>query len=206
MTYSSKIQSINDISFEAIRKIAITEILGYSNDVRNKLWNDLKRGTALLNTHEQMCQYMLSYGKMHQAKLLDSFKKLDKTTFHNEIEVIDWGCGQAMGTINLFDYLKEHNLDSSIKKVTLIEPSQKALERAKVHIQAYCDNDVQIVTNSNFFENIEASDIASKSGRDVIHIFSNIIDVEDIDLKYLSGLIDKSVKTDNYLVCVGPLN
>ena len=38
------------------------------------------------------------------------------------------------------------------------------------------------------------------------HIFSNILDVAEIDLKHLANLIDSSILNDNYIVSVGPLN
>lgn len=184
----------------------MNDIRGLSKSKRDDLYDELRRGTALLESHEQMCQYHWSFGNMHQAKLLDSFKQLDHRIFENEIEIIDWGCGQAMGTVNLFDYLNDKGLSSSIKKVTLIEPSENALEYAKSHVNCYLNDSIELKTFSEFFENINPSDISAAADRSVIHIFSNILDVAQINLKHLSRLIDQSVQSDNYLVCVGPLN
>lgn len=206
MSYESKIKSLNEPSFDAIRSIANNEIAHLSRSQRDQLWLELNRGVALLDSHEHMCQYISSFGNMHKAKLFDAFKRLPKEAYQNEIEIVDWGCGQALGTINLFDFLKSLNASQNIKKITLIEPSKAALERGKINLSAYIDDSTELVTISEFFENISPKTIETKSNRTVVHIFSNILDVVQIDLKHLANLIDKAVLTDNYLICVGPLN
>lgn len=206
MSYESKIRALAKPTFSAIRKIAADELSHLTKSERDKLWTQLERGTALLRTHEQMCQYLFSFGNMHQAKLTDAFKQLPINVFQNELEVIDWGCGQAMGTINLIDYLQSVNANANIKKITLIEPASVALERARLHINAIKDDSIELITRSDYFENILPEDITSSANRTIIHLFSNILDVVQIDLKHLAKLIDGSVNSDNYLVCVGPLN
>ena len=205
-SYKDKIASLQDPSFDGIRKIAVSEIAHFSASEHTRYYDELKRGTALIETHEQLCAYLRSFGKMHKAKLIDSIKRLPTELLNQPFEIVDWGCGQAMGTINLFDFLKDQGKSSNIKKVTLIEPSEVALERAKIHVSAYFKNQENLVSISEFFENINPDQITSDSGLPVLHIFSNILDVEQIDLKNLSRLIDKSVVTENYLLCVGPLN
>jgi len=49
-------------------------------------------------------------------------------------------------------------------------------------------------------------EIESKNNRVVIHFFSNILDIKEIDLKDIAVKIDNSVLNDNYIVSVGPLN
>lgn len=204
--YGSKIASLSSPTFDEIRRIAIAEISHFSDEEHTHHYNQLKRGTALLETHEQLCAYLRSFGKMHKEKLLDSIRKLPRELLNHPFEVIDWGCGQAIGTVNLFDYLNTQGKGVNIKKVTLIEPSKVALERASIHLAPYLSNSDDLVTMSSFFEAIEPEQISSNSGLPVVHIFSNILDIEQIDLKHLSQLIDKSVQTENYILCVGPLN
>ena len=206
MDYKSKIASLQSPSFDEIRRIALSEISHFTKKEHTYYHNQLKRGTALIETHEQLCAYLRSFGKMHKAKLIDSIKQLPQDLLSQPFEIVDWGCGQAMGTVNLYDFLNDQGKGSNIRKVTLIEPSIVALERAKIHVSAYVDEPDNLVCLSDFFENIETSQIISDSGFPVIHIFSNILDVEEIDLKHLSRLIDSSVKTENFLLCVGPLN
>ena len=206
MSYETKIRALPKPTFDAIRKVAADELSHLSRLERDKLWSELQRGTALLQTHEHMCQYLFSFGNMHQAKLNDAFSKLPSTAYQQDIEIIDWGCGQALGTINLIELLDSVHLTGNIKKITLIEPAGVALERGLLHVNAILDDSVEVVGKADYFENIGAEEIASKAGRTIVHIFSNILDVAQIDLKHLANLIDDAVVSDNYLVCVGPLN
>jgi superfamily II DNA helicase RecQ len=206
MSYQSQISSVVNPSFAAIRKIAIDELSHLPTSVTDELWRQLNRGTAILETHEQLCQYLHSFGNMHQAKLIDAYKNLPIELLNSEIEIIDWGCGQGIGTIVLLDYLKQNGNNIKVKRVTLIEPSIKALERAKLHLDLYTKGELEVNTVSEFFENIESDTIKSNELRNVIHIFSNILDVAQINLKHLAGIVDRSVYSDNFLVCVGPLN
>jgi len=204
--YKDKIASLAPPSFDDIRRIALSEISHYSNTEHTYLWKELKHGTALIKTHDQLCAYLRSFGLMHKAKLVDSIKHLPNELLNQPFEVIDWGCGQAIGTINLFDILNEEGKGSNIKKVTLIEPSEVALERGKLHVSAYLTNQNDLVTISEFFETIKPAQITSGSGFPVLHIFSNILDIPQINLKDLATKIDKAAVVDNYIVSVGPLN
>lgn len=205
--YIRQIKELNNPSFSEIRRIAIREILDYDTGTRNTFWQELQNGVAILETHQHLCQYLYSYGNMHQAKLFDAFQKLPIEAYENGYEIVDWGCGQGLGSINLFDFIKSKNADNKVKRITLIEPSKMALERAVLHIKAYVDEtEVDLQTKDHYFENLGAEAIKSKLGLPVIHIFSNILDLSAIDLKHLANLVDNAVVSDNYVVSVGPLN
>lgn len=204
--YVSKVLGLIKPSFDDIRQFAVSEIIALPEVKKKDLYRRLDRGLALLDDHFTLCQYMNSFGKMHKAKLQDAFKELPSELFDREFDVIDWGCGQGMGTINLFDHIIKRGKSLKVRKVTLIEPSSKALERAKLHASVYLNKEVELVTINKFFESISKEEIKGDPDRPVIHIFSNILDVAQIDLKYLSSLIDSTVLSDNFLVCVGPLN
>lgn len=204
--YIAGIVNLKKPSFQAIRTLAKNSISHLTTSERNKLWSELSRGVALLNTHEHLCQYLWSFGDMHQAKLLDAFEKLPSHIFNDSFEIIDWGCGQGIGTISLFDFLSQKGISNNVKKVTLIEPSKEALDRAMIHTKCYLNNQDSISVHNDFFENISENQIKSNLGIPVIHIFSNILDVAQIDLKHLAKLVDNSVLSDNYIVSVGPLN
>lgn len=204
--YIAGIVNLQNPSFQAIRTLASNSISHLTTSERDKLWSELSRGVALLNTHEHLCQYLWSFGNMHQAKLLDAFGKLPSQIFNNGFEIIDWGCGQGLGTINLFDFIANNGIANNVKKVTLIEPSKEALDRAVIHTKCYLKNQNCITVFNDFFENISENQLKSNLGIPVIHIFSNILDVAQIDLKHLAKLVDQSVLSDNYIVSVGPLN
>lgn len=207
MTYEEKIKNLEDPSFKKIRETAKNELFTkFPNKIIDNIYNQLKRGTILIENHDQLCTYLYSFGNMHQAKLLDSFAKLYKFFLNESFEVVDWGCGQGIGTISLLDYLRSIDRDSSVKHITLIEPSRIALERALLHLTPYSLKDVEIQALPKFFETITSQEIQSNQGLPVLHIFSNILDVVGIDLKKLSQLIDASIQTKTVLLCVGPLN
>lgn len=203
--YIKDIQSLDTPSFQQIRKVASKSISHLKKSERDNLWEKLKHGVELLDSHELLCQYLFSYGNMHEAKIKGAVKYLPKELLQRDFEIVDWGCGQGIGTMCLFDYLKSIGLNINAQKVTLIEPSPKALERAELHISAYISVD-KISSYTEFFETVQQEDITSKIGLPVIHLFSNILDVKGIDLKGLATKIDKSVVDDNYIVSVGPLN
>src|SRR5690606_22213747 len=107
---------------------------------------------------------------------------------------------------NLFDFINQKRKKLKARKITLIEPSIKALDRALLHTSVFLNGEAQIKTINQFFESISENEIEGSPGVPVIHIFSNILDIEQIDLKSLAFLVDSNVVSDNYLVCVGPLN
>jgi len=204
--YTELIKNLNNPTFQQIRGIAVKSISHLSKEQHNELYARLKRGEALLFTHEEMCQYLLSFGNMHEAKIRDAVKHLPQEILHGEFEIVDWGCGQGIGTICLCDHLRTLGYNFNVKKITLIEPSKKALERARLHVNSYIQNDSLISSYPDYFDKIQNENIKSKTGLPVIHIFSNILDVKEIDLKELATKIDKAVVDDNYIISVGPLN
>lgn len=206
MSYAEHILALADPSFREIRVIANQQIAHLPYTEKNRLYRELDRGIALLDSHEQMCMYLYSYGNMHQAKLRDAFRKIPETVYQNPLEIVDWGCGQAMGTVNLFDHLKTIGFAGNVKKVTLIEPSSAALQRGALHVKPYISEGVTLVTINDYFERLSPTDIKGGEGHTVLHLFSNILDVAQIDLKHLANTVDDNVIADNYLICVGPLN
>ncbi len=203
-SYISNIKSLKTPTFQRIRNIAKASISDLSQENRNALHDDLNHGIKLLNTHEQMCQYLCSFGNMHEKKIHYVVEKLPKELFDSEYNIIDWGCGQGLATICFFDYLKEKGFKNKVDKVKLIEPSGKALDRAKLHVSTYI-NDDKIETINKHFKDVQVDEIKT-GGKPTIHFFSNILDIQEIDLKELATKIDNSLSTDTYLVTVGPTN
>ena len=206
--YIEKIKQLTNPTFQEIRKIAKNSIWHLLKEEKNKnlLWKQLEHGVKELTTHEELCAYLYFFGNMHEAKIRDAVNHLPQEILHGEFEIVDWGCGQGVGTICLFDHLRILGYNFNVKRITLIEPSKKALERARLHVNAYAQNDLLINSYPDYFDKIQNEDIKSKNGLPVIHIFSNILDVKEIDLKELASKIGKAVVDDNYIISVGPLN
>lgn len=204
--YTENIQSLKNPTFQKIRQIAKQSLSHLSKGERDVLWKSLNRGVELLDSNELMCQYLSSYGNMHQAKIQDAVSKLPEDLFENDFQIIDWGCGQGIGTICFFDYLKKQGFKNNVVKITLIEPSEKALERAHLHVNRYVSDNCEIIKIPKYLDDVTEEEIESNRTTPIIHFFSNILDIPQIDLKVLATKIDKSVITDNYIVAVGPLN
>ena len=203
--YIAQIQALKNPSFQGIRRIACNAISSLSDEDRNSLFDSLGRGINLLDTHEQMCQYLFSYGNMHEAKILAALNHLEIKAYSNKnIQIIDWGCGQGLATICFLDFLKTNNVSTEISRAVLIEPSKSALERANLYVGAYI-NEEKIAVLNKFANEITAEDIVSDV--DVtIHFFSNVLDVESVDVQKLAQTVADAICGEHYFICVGPMN
>ena len=207
MTYKEEIDAIDDISFEKIRRVACNFVMTLSEKERNEIFKSLKRGTALLETVAQMKMYLYSYGNMHQAKIGEVLAKIKADDFNNrDIQIVDWGCGQGLATVCFLDYFKANHIDlDSIRKVVLVEPSEPVLERAKIHVEAYLKDDSKIVKVQKYLDDVLTEDIKSEQPL-TIHLFSNILDIPEIDLVLLANKIKSGLTGTHYFFCMGPLN
>lgn len=139
--------------------------------------------------------------KLQQSlqSLLVEFDKLDK------LNVVDYGCGQAMGIMNLCDFINNNKLDCKIDEIILIEPSKIALSRAILHSSAFC-NSSKISPICKYLNDIEESELKFKNKEiPVIHIFSNILDMETVVLNQkLYNSIENAMGKSNLFICVSP--
>ena len=204
--YIEQINKLENPTFQKIRTLADKSISHLPKEERDRLWEELNHGVNLLDSHELMCQYLYSFGNMHEAKILIALKGFNQACFEGEIDIIDWGCGEGLATISFFDYLKMHKLNASVKNIILIEPSQMALERAKLHVSTYQKDSSNIKIVAKYLDDVTNKDIETDGFRPVIHFFSNILDIKEIDFLTLSNRLKQSVLNDNYVISVGPIN
>ena len=191
-----------NISFVGMRDTAIS-LLPKDRTRRNKLYDDLDRGKGVLDDDDHLNMYLHSFGKMHKAKLDMAFNSIySADVFGEEIEVFDWGCGQGTATICLLDFLKEKHIVPNIKQIYLVEPSSAATKRAVEVIRCF-NLSCGIKTITKYFNSLRTSDFKKTSTRK-IHLFSNILDVEDFALENFIRLFQSSFGNDNYFICVGP--
>ena len=204
--YIKRIKSLSNTTFQQIRKIADESLSHFPKSERDKLWQNLNQGVDLLDSHELMCQYIFSYGNMHEAKIqraLSSIKN-PKEVFNTDIAIVDWGCGQGLATVCFFDFLKSQGIPINAQKVILIEPSKQALERAKLHTNVYLKDEDKIQLVNKYLDNVEKIDIETNQSI-TIHFFSNILDVPQIDLKKLAQVVGENISGEHYFFCVSPL-
>ena len=75
--------------------------------------------------------------------------------FEEEVNIIDWGCGQGIGTISLLDDLNNEGVNLNISKAILIEPSIVALKRASLHVSKY---NIDYFTINKDFDSLQGTD------------------------------------------------
>ena len=180
------------------------------SSMRNKPWSHVNHGTDLLSSTDQLNAYMCAYGEMHKSKCLSALQNFPYETLPTRFEIIDWGCGQGIGTICMMDCLHEHGILQQLKKVTLIEPSATALQRAKENVSTALQGwNVEIVTKQMYLpsendseQNVRSLDLALPS---TIHLFSNILDIPSVSLSKTARLICNQAGK-HFVVCVGPMN
>jgi hypothetical protein len=167
---------------------------------RDSVYYSLQRGVKILENEIQLMAYIFSFGDMHHEKLNSAFKFLPKIPNHHQ--VIDWGCGQGLGTISYLEYLDSIGDLARCKKITLIEPSEIAISRASLHLENWNDN---IVTINKGFDELESTDFSEQQGLVSVHILSNILDIEEYSHSHLVDIIKSNFKGQNYFVIVSPV-
>lgn len=193
-----------NVSFKGMRDVAIS-LLPKDRVKCDKLHDDLNRGTGILDDDDHLNAYLLSYGKMHEAKLNEAFKCLPdiNDVFCGETEIYDWGCGQGTASICLLDYLNGKNIKSDISCFHLIDPSSAAVDRAEGIVKCYNPN-YAVKKCIKYFDDLVSQDF-SKNGIKKIHLLSNILDVDKFDLAQFIHLFQKVFqKGENYFITVGP--
>lgn len=187
-------------TFKAVRQLSVSKYQLIQSD---SIFNSLGRGVAILTDENQLYAYMNSYGNMHYEKLIEAFKTLPKAFFGQETNIIDWGCGQAMASMAYFDFLNQIDTEQGIKNLTLIEPSEIALKRASLHIRNYSPA-TDIHTINKDLDSLVNKDFTINKTRTHIHLFSNILDIDEFSLTALLQLVNSSFPGDNYFICVSP--
>lgn len=214
MSYISDIQQIRNLT---INDIVSTAVRYLPTRWRERPWalsdeqgRNLNHGTAILETEEQCLAYLAAYGKMHDHKLR---RALDDREFpfhylRDGFEIYDWGCGQGLGTIVLVECLRGKGLLNHLKRVYLEEPSDMARSKALLHVnQTLIETKVDVIENNKFLpsdiDNNNAITSIDVKERCAIHVFSNILDIEEVSLKKTSQLVASS-EARHIVLCIGP--
>ena len=202
--YAYKLKYMENPTFDKVRDLAIKFMRELPKQLQDELYEALNRGVDILDAEPQMVTYLYAFGPMHQAKLNYAFKHLPKEFLEQpEINIIDYGCGQALGTMCYADFLRENGYTQKVKTITLIEPSEMCLKRAALHASVFFP-DAEIKTANKSFDELDKNDICCDEDIPTLHIFSNVLDILDFDLEDFSDLIKRQLKSYNQFVCVGP--
>ena len=175
-------------NFDAIRKISVRN--ASSSAITN-------RGVKILESEQELFDYLKRFGNMHKAKLQSTFASLPDN-FPSKVNIIDWGCGQGIASMI---FIEKYGANA-VNCITLIEPSEIAIKRASLHIRKY--NFVNpIKTVCKKLDKLTEQDLQNNAST-TIHLFSNILDIDDYNQKHLIELITATQSNTNYFVCVSP--
>lgn len=181
-------------------------------------WSHLNHGVDVLDSKDKLNAYIAAYGEMHIRKCriamqnfpFDNFftksKKTGQTIPTKTFEIIDWGCGQGLGTLTFLQMLYERDILECVSRITLIEPSSFAIRRAKDWIHQMINPRTEVICYQRTIptnNEEEWKDLYTRS-HTVINIFSNILDIESIGLGWLANYTSKLADESIY-ICVGPL-
>lgn len=195
----------------------INDIIEWCHELLPEQWKscpwrhpELIHGIGLLASEEALNCYMSAYGEMHVGKCRAAMMNFPFNKLTGSIEIVDWGCGQGIGSATLLEALQHRDLLNWVKKITLVEPSSNALQRAVCNISKIVNNNIEIDAINKFMptsETVPGETLTSIGYKysNVIHIFSNILDVKSIDLAMVARMVASS-HGNHYILCMGPQN
>jgi len=157
------------------------------------------RGVNQIQNEGGLYDYMRNYGNMHKAKVLSALAAPFPQEFNSSLSIIDWGCGQGLASMVFMDKYGTNN----IKQIILIEPSELALRRAALHCKKYAP-DVPLQTINKEFDDLDADDIHIVDPEITIHLFSNVLDMENYSVEHLADVVKALPTSEQYFVCVSP--
>lgn len=180
--------------------------------VRRAPWIGIEHGVKPLDTDLKLDQYLAAYGKMHSEKIRMALDSLDnpEALLSAPVSIVDWGCGQGLATCCFFDWLRNNEIDfACISRVHLIDPSGLALQRAQANVARYdrqCNSHIDTHIANKFINDIQSSDLDIRDVNTTLHLFSNILDIDTVDLDFLAHFIKNTFTGRQIFCCVGPLN
>lgn len=210
--YPSYFDSISNLRCKSIDDIIEWCHQSVPNEYKARPWThpQLNHGVDLLASEDALNCYMSAYGDMHVGKCRAAMMTFPFDALNGTIEIVDWGCGQGIGSATVVDILKQRDKIQWLKRITLIEPSIHAIERAEINLSKLTGNTVEIDVKNTFLPsvNVSSNHCITSIGytyANVIHIFSNILDVTSIDLGAVAKMVAASHGT-HYIICIGPKN
>ena len=168
---------------------------------------ELNNGLSLLQSEDAMNAYMAAYGEMHIAKCRAALQNFPFDQLNGSVEIVDWGCGQGIGALCVIEALDQRDASKWIKRVTLIEPSPATLSRAEMNVAKVTNGGVVVLPLNNYLPSHADNALPGLAycAQNVIHVFSNILDVDGIDLAGLARMMVHTAPR-HFVLCMGPVN
>ena len=175
-----------------------------SDAEQKKLKEALDHGAGLLTSSEQLKAYIYHYGKIHQSKLMRAFSHIpSKVWTEGGISIVDYGCGQGIAEMVFSDFLALKFIDNDfVNDFILIEPSSANLRQCVKYVNAFFQ-DAQIKPICKEDGKLQPDEISPKNPT-VIHIFSNVVDLDNFDGENIADILSYDKSHNNIVICVSP--
>lgn len=204
--YAYTVERMKELSFRSLRSVSVEFTKRLPVELSSELYTNIQHGVCQLQSEPELNMYIHALGLMHEAKLQYAFEHLsDDFINHQTIDIIDYGCGQAIGTICYADFVRKKGSSQQVRRVVLIEPSEIALKRAALHASCFFPQ-AEIVTCLKGFDDLKEDDLCVDEEIPTLHMFSNVIDLADdyFNLERFVGLINQCSIGDNHYLCIEP--
>ena len=202
--YSFLIGSMSHLTCASVRALSDRFITDLAEADRDHLFAELKRDGNQLTTEPRLCAYTYAFGAVREARLRRAFSHLSNIFAQRDVELIDYGCGVGLGALVYHDLLLERGLPlTSVRRITLIDPTPRCLERAALHARV-CFPGAELRTICKYTDELQAADTTSDAKLHTLHIFSQIADMEVPSIAHLADTICAGLRGPNYFACVTP--
>ncbi len=202
--YSFLIGSMPHLTCASVRALSDRFITDLAETDRDHLFAELKRDGNQLTTEPRLCAYTYAFGAVREARLRRAFSHLSNIFAQRDVELIDYGCGVGLGALVYHDLLLERGLPlTSVRRITLIDPTPRCLERAALHARV-CFPGAELRTICKYTDELQTADTASDAKLHTLHIFSQIADMEVPSIAHLADTICAGLRGPNYFACVTP--
>lgn len=201
--YSFMLEAEQSLNFHKIKTVSDQFILSLPKKLQKKLVDKLEQNIQSLETEPALAANLFVLGEILEARFTKAYSYFSKDFFEKKVEIIDYNCGQGIAEIVYHDFLQNKNYVHDIYRITLIDPSEKALRRAALHTQLVFPN-VKINTICKGVRELKTEDITSVGKHVKLHLLANIPTVGNEALTHLSKIIKATITGLNYFVCAGP--
>ena len=202
--YSFLIGSMPHLTCASVRALSDRFITDLAEADRDHLFAELKRDGNQLTTEPRLCAYTYAFGAVREARLRRAFSHLSNIFAQRDVELIDYGCGVGLGALVYHDLLLERGLPlTSVRRITLIDPTPRCLERAALHARV-CFPGAELRTICKYIDELQAEDVASDPELHTLHILSQISDISISSVAHLADTICAGLRGPNYFACVTP--
>ena len=123
--FLDRISRLDVISFD---KVIETAAMMIPTDLVNSAKARVSGGIRLLNSEFELNDYLVAFGEIHRAKLMEFLPFIPFQEFVDTgLILVDWGCGQGVASAVTLDYLRSRSYQVEIRAVRLIELVRPAL-------------------------------------------------------------------------------